>query len=91
MDVISEVTFNMYQASSLFALNVAGRRNVLVVDNPSSERDTWKGKCEAMEPKCLDFLKELPDLREKAKFSDVFKKGQKSMAPQQLCLFGSLK
>lgn len=67
----------MYRASFLFALSVAGRGDILVVGNPSNERNNWKGKCEAMEPKCLDFLKELSNLQEKAKFVDALQEEAK--------------
>ena len=66
---LSEITFNMYQDSSLLSPVVAGRGDILVAGNPSKEEDTWKGKCEAMEKKCFIFHKELAKLQEKAKLT----------------------
>lgn len=53
MDIFSKVIFNMYQASSLFSLDVVGWGDFFVIANHFKGQVTWKGKCEAMEQKCL--------------------------------------
>lgn len=32
----------------MFSLTVPGQGDVLVMDNPSNEMDTWKSKCETI-------------------------------------------
>lgn len=61
MKLLSKVTFHTYRDASLFSLVIVGILDILVVCNPS-KRDTWKGKCEAMEKKCYAFQKKLVDL-----------------------------
>lgn len=65
--LLSEVTFHTYQNASLFSLATAGRWDVVVVGNPSKEKDTWKEKYEALEHKYSTFQKELADLQGKVK------------------------
>lgn len=66
MELLSEVTYNMYQASSLFYLEDVAISDVVHAGNHSKGRDTWKGKYEEMEQKCLVVLQELADFVEKA-------------------------
>lgn len=49
MKLLYKVTFHTYLTASLFPLAATGREDVLVVGNLTQERDTWNGKCEAME------------------------------------------
>lgn len=64
MKLNSEITHNIYLIMSLLSLVAAGREDVLGLGNPSKERDTWKGKCEAMEQKFLTFHKDLAEFVE---------------------------
>lgn len=82
MELLFEVTFQMYLTISLFSLATAGIRDVLIVGNPSKERDTCKRKCEAMEKKCLSFQKELANLqgKERSKLANLQGKVKLSQA-----------
>lgn len=55
MELIFDITHNMYQDSYLFSLVVDGRGYTLDAGNPSKEKDTWKVKCEAMKQTCFYF------------------------------------
>lgn len=48
MEHLSEITLHTYLDTSLFSLATASIEDVLVIGNPSRERDTWEGKCEDM-------------------------------------------
>lgn len=49
MELDTQVAYNLFKTSSIFSLVYAGRDNILAQGNPSQEKDTWKGKAEAME------------------------------------------
>ncbi|CAI8609074.1 unnamed protein product [Vicia faba] len=57
MELVFEITHNMYQAPFLFSLVAAGRGDILDAVNPYKEKDTWKGKCEPIENMCFTFHK----------------------------------
>lgn len=42
MNLVYEVTHNMYQVACLFDLVADGRRDIMAIGNTSKERDTWK-------------------------------------------------
>lgn len=42
MNLVYEVTHNMYQVAYLFDLVADGRRDIMATGNTSKERDTWK-------------------------------------------------
>lgn len=52
MEMTSELTHNMFKASSLFPLVSTGRGDVLAPGNLFTEKDIWKEKDEALELKC---------------------------------------
>lgn len=78
MDFLFEITYNMYRASSMFALAAVGRGDILVPGNPPKEIDIWKGKCEAMENKCITFKNEVAKLKEKAKLANSLQEDAKT-------------
>lgn len=49
MKLLYEVTFSTYQVASLFSLAGVSRGDDLYLDNPTKERDTWKGKYGTLE------------------------------------------
>lgn len=55
MELLPKVTHHTCQTTYLFSIIDVGRGNVLEICNPSSERDTWKGKCKDMENKLSIF------------------------------------
>lgn len=57
MELLFEATFHTYQITSLFSLATTGKSDILAEGNASKERDTWKGKCEAMKQKYSTFQK----------------------------------
>lgn len=64
MELISNITHNMYQAASVFSLISTGRGDVLVPGNTTNEGDTWKGKYDIMEQGCSTLHEELVALQE---------------------------
>lgn len=49
----------------------------MVLRNPIKERDTWKGKNEAMEQKCSTYHKKLGDFLEKTKLTEPLQEKEK--------------
>lgn len=60
----SELVYSMFKYAFVFSLVSKRRGNVLAPDSPFKQRDTWKGKIEAMELKCTNLHKELLALQE---------------------------
>lgn len=65
MELVSEFAHIIYWATYMFFVVTIGRGDVLAHDNPSKEREKWKGKCEAMEHKCSSFQKDLAEVQKK--------------------------
>lgn len=57
----------MYRATSLFSLVTTSRGDILALGNSSKERETWKGKCEAMRHMRYVLQLEFVALQEKIK------------------------
>ncbi|CAI8591072.1 unnamed protein product [Vicia faba] len=59
MEIIFELAHNIFKNDSIFSLISTGQGDVLAPGNPTKERDTWKGKCEAMYLRCSTLQKKL--------------------------------
>lgn len=49
MELIFELTHNLFKVASIFSLISDSRAYILGLGNLTKERDTLKGKCETME------------------------------------------
>lgn len=67
MELDFDLTHNMFKVASIFSLVFVGWGYVLVLSNPFKERNTWKGKVEAMEMRYITLQKELVTLHEEVK------------------------
>lgn len=56
-------------------------RDVLALDNPPKEMDTWKRKCEVVELRCTTFQEEFDALHEKVKHANSLKENAKTQVP----------
>lgn len=67
----------MFKAASIFSIVSAGRRDVLALDNPIKEMDTWKWKYETMELRCYTLQEEVVVLQEKVKTAKYLQEEEK--------------
>lgn len=74
IELVCEITYNIYRASSLFPMVSYGKGDILATGNPSKERYTGKVKCEVMEHRCFTFQKEISKLQENAKLVNSLQK-----------------
>lgn len=74
IELVSQITHNMYQVTYLFSLVVAGRGDVLAAGNPSKERDTWKGKCKDIEKNTSLYKRIWLSCRRRPSFSTLCKR-----------------
>lgn len=78
MNLLSEITFNMYWVYSLFSLIVARRRYVLAASNSFKGRETLKGKCKLWSISALISRKSCLSCRRRPSLSTLYKKRQRS-------------
>lgn len=64
MELFSQVPFYTYLINSLFSIVAIGQGDVVVMGNPSNDRDTRKWKCEAKEHKWSKLQEEMYSLQE---------------------------
>lgn len=81
MRLVFEVTHIMYRATSLFSLVTTSREDILALGNSSKDRETWKGKCEAMKHMRYVLQPKFVALQEKTKLVDSLQEEDKLHGP----------
>lgn len=78
MELASKLTHNIFKTNFIFFVVSSGQGDVLDISNSSKERDTKKGKEEAMELKCPTLQKKLIAVYEDVKVSNSLQEAEKT-------------